>query len=190
MNKCEMWILLHLHLHTLDERHTTWIRKKVWTHIDNCNCGVQTGCWPLTWDPPYTGQCHKRNFSCQIFIVRHIFPFWCDPIFHEVYPSPICPTPPTLLSHKPEFFFRKSPHFYMITTILYLYLSSGDTWRTGKGILCDLIMSCCNCQYFVIWTYDEPLPIRILIHHYAYWRSRARKHKQINPPDRECKKQS
>ena len=111
MNKCEMWILSHLHLHTLDERNTTWIRKKVWTHIDNCNCRVQTGCWPLTWDPPYTGQCHKRNFSCQIFIVRHIFPFWCDPIFHEVYPSPICPTPPTLLSHKPESFFRKSPHF-------------------------------------------------------------------------------
>ena len=90
-----------------DYTFTIWIQKKVWTHIDNCNCRVQAGCWPLTWDPPYTGQCHKRNFSCQIFIVRHIFPFWCDPIFHEVYPSPICPTPPTL-SHKPEFFFQRT----------------------------------------------------------------------------------
>ena len=140
-------------------------------------------------------KCQKRNFSCQIFIVRHIFPFLCDPIFHEVYPSPICPTPPTSSQRLDIFLFKKKsppPHCtytYMITTILYLYFSSRDTWLAGKGILCDLIMSCCNCQYFVIWTYDEPFPIRILIHHYAYWRSRARKHKQINPLDREYKKQ-
>ena len=146
---------------------------------------------------PWHGTLHTqasviKETSVARFLLCATFPhLGVTPFFMKFTLPPFVQPHPHCCHTNQNPFPKKSPlYFYMITTILYLYLSSGDTWRTGKGILCDLIMSCCNCQYFVIWTYDEPLPIRILIHHYAYWRSRARKHKQINPADRECKKQS
>ena len=141
---------------------------------------------------PYKQSVIKETSVARFLLCATFSHFCVTPFFMRFTLPPFVQPNPHRHKDLTPIFFKKSqppPYTYMITTILYLYFSSRDTWLSGKGILCDLIMSCCNCQYFVIWTYDEPFPIRILIHHYAYWRSGARKHKQINPPDREYKKQ-
>ena len=162
---------------------------KVWTVIDNCNCHQSRLLTPRPDMGPSIQAPAQQSVIKETPVARFLlcttFSYFCvTPFFMKFTLPSIVQSHPH--RHKDQTFFFT----YMIRTISDLHLSSRDTWQNGKGILCDLIMSCCNCQYFVIWTYDEPLPIRILIHHYAYWRPRARKHKQINPPDREYKKQS
>ena len=160
---------------------------KVWTDIDNCNCHPSRLLTP-DMGPSIQAPAQQsviKETPVARFLLCTTFSYFCvTPFFMKFTLPSIVQSHPH--RHKDQTFFFT----YMIRTISDLHLSSRDTWQNGKRILCDLIRSCCNCQYFVIWTYDEPLPIRILIHHYAYWRPGARKHKQINPPDREYKKQS